>query len=184
MKLGRKRSRRANRDVGGSGLRTRALHRTDDLAIIGQFTRGEFAALRDLVHGGAPGVGLLLGALGPFASACQRGSDLLSASSPNERRLARNAAGLARIKGIYIERDEPAWGTTSSTRSKSCRRVPTARIKSASLVRALAAVDPVTPTEPSCSGWSHGSELLPACVSQTGTPCRSENSRSAPQAPP
>ena len=33
--------------------------------------------------------------------------------------------------------------------------------------------EPVTPMAPSCSGWSHGKLLLPACVSATGMPCRS-----------
>ena len=56
---------------------------------------------------------------------------------------------------------------------KSCSRVPTASTTSASSASRLAADVPVTPTAAMLSGWSSGSEDLPACVSQTGMPCAS-----------
>ena len=51
---------------------------------------------------------------------------------------------------------------------KSDSRVPIASTRSASCASVFAAVPPVTPMGPACSGWSHGSALLPACVSATG----------------
>src|SRR5580692_9321034 len=44
------------------------------------------------------------------------------------------------------------------------------RIRSASRAMIFAPGVPVTPTAPSCCGWSKASEPLPACVSQTGMP--------------
>ena len=50
---------------------------------------------------------------------------------------------------------------------------------SASAASALAAAVPVTPMAPRLSGWLAGSADLPAWVSPTGMPWRSQNSRSA-----
>ena len=54
---------------------------------------------------------------------------------------------------------------------KSCSRVPTPRITSASRASVLAAELPVTPIEPTACGWSQAMALLPAWVSATGMRC-------------
>ena len=99
-------------------------------------------------------IGLFLGALGPFAlrlPARQRFAERFQAQTSVG--LQRNATGLGRVKGFTFSETSLALGNNEfDPVVKSCRRVPTARIKSASLVRALAAVDPVTPTEPNWSG--------------------------------
>ena len=45
---------------------------------------------------------------------------------------------------------------------KSCNRVPTARMRSASSASTLAAPVPVTPIDPISEGWSWGRLDLPA----------------------
>ena len=62
---------------------------------------------------------------------------------------------------------------------KSCSRVPTARIRSASAASALAAEVPVTPMEPTESLWLAGIDDLPDWVSATGTPWASAKPASA-----
>ena len=62
---------------------------------------------------------------------------------------------------------------------KSCSRVPTATMTSAASATALVAEEPVTPIEPRFSGWSRGSDDLPAWVSPTGTLCVSAKALSA-----
>ena len=65
---------------------------------------------------------------------------------------------------------------------KSCSRVPTARITSASAASALAAPVPVTPMPPMFIGCEAGSEDLPAWVSAAGKPCAAAKRASAASA--
>ena len=54
---------------------------------------------------------------------------------------------------------------------KSIKRVPTARITSASPASVFADVDPMIPIGPACAGWSWVTLPLPAIVSTIGMPC-------------
>ena len=62
---------------------------------------------------------------------------------------------------------------------KSEYLVPMPMMTSAPAAISLAAVVPVAPIAPAFSGWSYGSEPLPACVSPIGMPVASTKARSS-----
>ncbi|CAJ3880645.1 Uncharacterised protein [Burkholderia pseudomallei] len=130
-----------------------------------------------------------------FARACARAVHAASARQPSRRAPSASSASRASACTIVARclSASNAFALMPMTRAransvfepvvKSCSRVPTAITQSASCASAFAAGEPVTPIAPAFSGWSHGSALLPACVSPTGMPWRSANAASA-AAPP
>jgi hypothetical protein len=162
----------------------RALDGADDLSIRGE--RG--------VRRGGGGVGLSapggLAGLGSGRPAfrCLPGADRLRQLGQALACVGdqRQGAVLAGIEGLDVEPDDrlprgaeqrPGAG------GESCRRVPTARIRSASAASRLAAAVPVTPTAAMLSASSSGRADLPPCVSQTGMPVSAEKRASAALAP-
>ena len=74
------------------------------------------------------------------------------------------------------------WNSAHEPVVKSCSRVPTARMTSASSHSRFAAPVPVTPTAPMFRGSVKGSEDLPPCVSITGMPCFAAKAASVAEA--
>ena len=151
----------------------RALDRADHLAVVGQRRRRDGAHVDDRRHRLAPGAA-------SRATLCRHaGLPSSRRAAPTARRASarhRPATLAARhfsaSNALTLIATIVACGNSECEPVvKSCSRVPTAITTSASWASALAAVPPVTPIGPACSGWSHGSALFPACVSHTGTSC-------------
>ncbi len=101
---------------------------------------------------------------------------LASATTARPRCLA--ASNSATLMLTKRARGKAVWEAVV----KSVQRVPIPITRSASRARRLAASPPLTPTGPTFCGWSQDSDPLPAWVSATGMPVRSQKRASSASA--